>query len=262
MSSPRTGRSGCRSNLAVEIIAHRGASHDAPENTLAAIKLAWDQNADAVEIDVQSSKNNRIVVIHDETTKRTGGLNRRISGQTLTELRRLDVGKWKGRQWIGERIPTLEEVLETIPKSKRLFVEIKCGAESIPTLKDIIQHSGKGPEQVVLIGFSLPTMKLIKAVSPELEVCWVIQFKRSWKTGRWSPQPEELIARVKESRLNGVDLGVRGPLTADFVSQVHAAGLKVYVWTVDSPVKAQKLAAAGVDGITTNRPGWLRDKLE
>jgi len=99
----------------VEIIAHRGASHDAPENTLAAVNLAWQQNADAVEIDVHLSRDGQIVVIHDENTRKTAGLNKNVSEQTLAELRRLDVGRWKGRQWAGEKIPVLAEVLGALP---------------------------------------------------------------------------------------------------------------------------------------------------
>src|SRR5258706_7289864 len=114
-----------------EIIAHRGASHDSPVNTLAAVQLGWKQRADAVEIDVQFSKDNHIVVIHDDTTRKTGGLRRKVGEQTLAELRTLDVGRWKDARWRGEKIPTLAEVLATIPDQRRLFVDIKCGPECV-----------------------------------------------------------------------------------------------------------------------------------
>src|SRR4051794_19310515 len=78
----------------VEIVGHRGASHDAPENTVAAIKLAWKQKADASEFDVYLSKDGKIVVIHDGTTKRTAGVAKKVIDQTLAELRELDAGKW------------------------------------------------------------------------------------------------------------------------------------------------------------------------
>src|SRR5438128_11840999 len=86
-----------------ELIAHRGASHDAPENTLAAVQLAWQQHADAVEVDVRISRDGQLVVIHDDNTLRTGKAARKVSDETLAELRSLDVGRWKGRQWSGER---------------------------------------------------------------------------------------------------------------------------------------------------------------
>ena len=95
------------------IIAHRGESYDAPENTLAAINLAWQRNADAVEIDIQLSADNQIVVIHDLNTKRIGNRNKKVKKQTLAELKELEAGKHKGEKWKDEKIPTLSEVLET-----------------------------------------------------------------------------------------------------------------------------------------------------
>ena len=92
----------------VEIIAHRGASHLAPENTLASVELAWKRGADAVEIDIWLTKDGRIVAIHDEDTERTTGRKWVIADHTLAELRRLDAGSWKDESYAGEPIPILE----------------------------------------------------------------------------------------------------------------------------------------------------------
>lgn len=242
------------------IIAHRGASREAPENTLASMRLGWEQGADAVEVDVQQSRDGHIMVIHDAHTRRTGGLNRRVRAQTLVELRALDAGRWKHRRWTGEKIPMLTEVLEAIPEDRRLFVEIKCGPASVPEFVEAVRESGRKPGQIVPIGFDLATMKLVKWALPRCEVCWVQGFRRAWQ-GRWTPTADRLIEHARAAGLDGLDLGARGPLNAAFVEKVHAAGLKLYVWTVDSPLKARKLAADGVDGLTTNRPGWLREQL-
>jgi len=244
----------------VAIIAHRGASHDAPENTLASVQLAWKQGADAVEVDVQQSRDGRIMVIHDAHTRRTGGRNRRVRMQTLAELQALDAGRWKHRQWAGEKIPLLTDVLETVPPGRRLFVEIKCGPESVPEFVQEVRSSRCPRAQVVPIGFNLTTMKLVKWALPECEVCWVQGFRRTWR-GRWTPTAEKLISQAREAGLDGLDVGARGPVNPAFAEKVHAAGLKLYIWTVDSPVRARKLVAAGVDGLTTNRPAWLRDQL-
>ena len=107
----------------MDIIAHRGASHEAPENTLASVRLGWAQGADAVEVDVRQSRDGHIVVIHDAHTRRTAGVTRRVRAETLDELRALEVGRWKHRRHAGEKIPTLAEVIETVPPGKRLFVE-------------------------------------------------------------------------------------------------------------------------------------------
>jgi len=138
----------------VEIIAHRGASHDAPENTLESVKLGWEQGADAVEIDVYLSKDGYIVVHHDGTTKKLAGVDRNVVDQTLAELQQLDVGAWKGDKWKGVRIPKLADVLATIPEGRRLFVEVKCGPEIVPDLAKAFKRSGKKPKQLVVISFT------------------------------------------------------------------------------------------------------------
>jgi glycerophosphoryl diester phosphodiesterase len=245
----------------VEIIAHRGASCDAPENTLAAIHLAWEQKADAVEVDVQFSKDGKIVVIHDDNTRKTAGIKKLVCHQTLTELCALDVGRWKDPKWAGERIPTLDQVLAAVPEGKRLFVEIKCGPECVGEFQASVRRSGRKANQIVVIGYDLSTMRLFKSKLPELEVCWIAVFKRNWKTGRWTPKVEDFIRQAKEAGLDGLDFGVKG-LTARSIQQVKAAGLKAYVWTVDSAAKGRELMKAGIDGTTTNRPGWLRARLE
>ena len=135
----------------VEIVAHRGASYDAPENTLESVKLGWEQGADAVEVDVYLSKDGYIVVHHDSDTKKTAGVNRKVVDQTLAELQQLDVGARKGAKWNGVRIPELDDVLVTIPEGKRMFVEVKCGPEIIPSLAKAFEKSGKKAEQLVVI---------------------------------------------------------------------------------------------------------------
>jgi glycerophosphoryl diester phosphodiesterase len=112
----------------------------------------------------------------------------------------------------------------------------------------------------VPIGFSLDTMRRLKQALPELEVCWVAEFERTW-SGGWTPTAETLITQAKEAGLNGLDVSGKGPVDAAFARKVHAAGLKIYIWTVDSPIRAKQLSEACVDGITTNKPGWLRSKL-
>jgi len=245
----------------VEIIAHRGASHDAPENTLAAIRLAWEQGADAVEVDVHCSRDGKIVVIHDPGLRKLARCSGKVCDKTLAELKQLDVGLWKGRQWAGERIPTLDEVLAAIPGGKRLFIEIKCGAESIPEVQRALRSTGTSANAIVIIGFSLATMTEVKRALPEVEVCWIVERKRNLRTGRWSPTADFIIERVRKAELDGVDMGVRG-LHTEFVELAKAAKLKCYVWTVDSALVAGRLIRAGVDGITTNRPGWLREQLK
>jgi glycerophosphoryl diester phosphodiesterase len=245
----------------VEIIAHRGASNDAPENTLAAFRLAFEQKADAIELDVHLSRDGRIVVVHDFTTFRIGGVDKAIREQDLGELKLLDVGRWKDLRWMGERIPTLREALQTVPPGKRIYIEIKSSAEILPELERVIGASGLRPEQVRLIAFDYDTICKTKTWLPEIECAWLVSFKPDAR----KPDPEmitqQIIERAHCAGLDGLDLNHKGPLTHDFMKQARAAGLKVFVWTVDDVKAAQCMIDLGVDAIATNRPAWLREQL-
>jgi glycerophosphoryl diester phosphodiesterase len=245
---------------AVEIIGHRGASFDAPENTLASFKLGYQQKADADELDIYLTKDGQVVVMHDGTTARTAGVTNKLAITSFADLRRLDVGQWGKWQGKGfsEKIPLLSEVLALIPDGRKLFIEIKCGPEVLPELGRILQRAGKKPEQTVLIGFGYDTMKEAKAAFPRLQVLWLAGANS--KTKKYPPV-DELIQKAKAAKLDGLDLESGFPMDSAFVKQVHDAGLKLYTWTVDDPEVARKEAAAGVEGITTNRPGWLREQL-
>lgn len=245
---------------AVEIIAHRGASHDAPENTLASLRLGWEQNADVNELDIYLSKDGQIVVLHDATTKRTAGLDKKVGDQTLEELRTLDAGSWKGAKWAGEKIPTLAESLELLPEGKRIFIEIKDGAQILPELKRVIDASQKKPEQLNVIAFNYDTISQAKQLLPSLKMYWLVSAGKDKKTGN-VPTLEEMISKAKAAGLEGLNLNYKFPIDSAFVSQVHAAGMKLYVWTVNDAAVGQALATAGVDGIATDRPAWLREQI-
>ena len=224
-----------------------------------AFQLAWEQEADAVELDILLTKDGRIVAFHDDTTRRIARVRRRVDDQSLDELRALDAGAWKDARWKGVQIPTLEEVLAALPDGKRLFIEIKCGAEVLPALGRALKASGKTARQIVIIGFDLETMKQAKVQFPDLPACWVASPK-TCSFGRL-PSVASLIARAKSANLDGLDVDVRFAIDGKFVSQVKDAGLKLYVWTVNNVAVARKLAALRVDGVTTNRPLFLREQL-
>ncbi len=244
----------------LEIIAHRGASADAPENTLAAVKLSFEQQADTCEIDVWISKDGKPVVIHDSDTKRVAGVAKKVSEQTLAELRQLDVGRWKDARFEGTRIPTLEEALAAIPAGKRVFVEIKCGPDGVPAIVKAVQQSALKPEQPLYIGFSAAVLARVKQEHPEAMTLWIVSLKEEKEK---PPVPlADLIAKARELKAEGLNVSASPRIDADFLKQVREAGLKLYVWTVDDPKIARPLQALGVDGITTNRPVLLRKQLQ
>jgi glycerophosphoryl diester phosphodiesterase len=244
----------------MEIIAHRGASRSAPENTLPAFRLAWRQGADVAELDIHLSRDGRVVVIHDATTRRTGGLDRKVCDLTLAELRALDFGRWKGAKWAGARIPTLEEVAQTVPAGKRLLIEIKCGPEIIPELRKTLDRSGKSDRQFILQSFSLPTMKAVKRKLPDIEAGWLCGLKQP-TAPEAAAEADALIRQAAEAGMNGLHLRGSPFMSARMVENVKSAHLKFRVWTVDSAPVARRLAGLGIDGIITNRPGWIRARL-
>jgi len=237
----------------VVIIAHRGASFEAPENTLASVTLGWEQNADAVEVDVYLSKDNKIMVIHDKDTKRTAGKKLIVKESLASDLRKLDVGLFKGPDYRGEKIPFLSEVIETIPEGKQLFVEVKCGTEILPFLKECFGESGK-IDRLVIISFDFDVVAGAKKIMPEVPVYW-LHFNL---TGEYSTK---LIEKAKEADLDGLNFRYKG-ISKEFIKSVHDANMKIYTWTVDDPEEAAKLSGFGINGITTNRPQWMKKELD
>lgn len=246
----------------VEIIAHRGASYDAPENTLAAVKRAWEVGSDAVEFDVRLTQDGQLVAMHDADTARTAGVRKVVKQTPLAELRKLDVGRWKAEAFAGEVPPTLDEVLATVPRGpdaadKRLFIEVKVGPEAVPALLAGLDRAKLPAERTPVISFNYDTCRQVKQKRPALPVYWLVDFRKSQETGQWQPTARELIARACAVDLDGLDLSAKEPVDEQLIDQAKEAGLGLYVWTVDNPDVALRLARAGVDGITTNRPNVL-----
>jgi glycerophosphoryl diester phosphodiesterase len=242
----------------VEIIAHRGASYDAPENTVAAYRTAWVQGTDACELDLWLTKDKQIVVLHDRDTKRVAGVDRKVGEQTFDEIRALDAGRWKGAKFAGEKIPTLKEMLATVPAGKRVFVEIKDTEEILAALDRDLKAAGLKPQQTPIICFSASVVAALKKRRPDLEAYWLVSLDAKNKK---PPTAESLIKKAKEIGAGGLDLSASKLLDQAYADKIKATGLKLYVWTVNDPAVARRMAAIGVDGITTDRPGWLREQL-
>lgn len=249
---------------AVDIIGHRGASYDAPENTVASVELAWEQDADAAEIDVYLTKDKRIIALHDKTTKKTTGVEWKPAERTLADLATLDAGSWKSPKYAGERIPTLEAVLQTVPDGRRLVIEIKSGPEILPHLQKVLENSPKYPDQVVIIAFDWDNITGAKTRMPEVPCYWLYGTtpKVDKKTGKISDRPDELLARCKAAGLDGLDIKYDSAITPKFMSKMKSVGLELIVWTVNEPEVARRMAELGVAGITTDRPAWLREQLQ
>ena len=246
----------------IELIAHRGASHDAPENTLASFRLAWETGADGIEGDFRLTKDGEIVCIHDPTTGRTAGADLQVAGSTLARLRELDAGAWKGDAWSRERIPTLREVIATIPPGKRLFIELKCGPEILPPLGVVLARSGLKPEQAIILAFDAEVVAASRELLPRLKTLWLSDFRKVRTFGGLSPSLEKILLTLKSCGACGLAGRAHRSIDAAFVKALHAAGMEFHVWTVDAPRNAARFIDLGADTIFTNRPGWLRGRLQ
>ena len=246
----------------VEYISHRGESADAPENTLAAFRLAWQRDVDAIELDVHLSKDDRLVVIHDADTQRTCGVSLKVKDSTCDQLKGLDAGSWKDAKYAGEPLPLLEEALATIPQGKRCFIEIKVGPEAVPALVRAIEASGKTSEQLAVISFNPETVAESKRCLPEIPAYFLSGFRRDKETGEWNVTFDQLIEQAKALKADGLDLHYQGPYDLEAVQKVKSAGLGLYVWTVDDPEAARALIDLGIDGVTTNKAQWLKEQVE
>jgi glycerophosphoryl diester phosphodiesterase len=245
------------------IIAHRGASHDAPENTMAAFELAWEQGADGIEGDFYLSSDDKIVCIHDPDTERVAGAKHVVKDTSFDVLRSLDVGAWKNPKYKGEQMPTLAEVLASIPKGKKFFIELKIGPEIVGPMLEALDEAEFPNEQTVVICFKEETIAECEKRRPELKTYWLVRYEQDKETGKWTPTEDEVEARLDKSNADG--LGTQGEtkvVDRAFLKELCDEGFCNFsVWTIDDPRVARFYQDLGAQAITTNRPGWLRAQI-
>ncbi len=243
------------------LIAHRGSSFTAPENTMEAVNLAWSENADAVEVDVHSTKDNHVVVIHDPNVYRTTGTRLKISKSNLDELRELDAGSWKGKQWADAKIPTLNEVIYSVPKNKRLFIEIKSGVETLLSVKKLIEESIVLYKQITIMDFNLTVVIKAKELLPQIESVWLKEFPLLKRTKSAKNELLKSIKIAQKHNLDGLNIQNIKALDFEIISEMKRNNLKCYTWTVDDSKRATELFNFGIDGVTTNKPKKLRKQI-
>jgi glycerophosphoryl diester phosphodiesterase len=229
------------------VIAHRGASGHAPENTLAAFRKAVALGASFIETDLQLSRDSRFVAIHDDTVNRTTNGQGAVHDLTLAELRRLDAGSWFGSEFAGERIPTIEEILEFAKKNDVVFyLELKPGGSwgGEHALIGALRESGEIPRTVV-ISFDAAIIDAVRKIEPTL------------MTGLlYDGHLEKPIERALE--VGARQLAVRGDLVSPWIlSEARKKDLQVVCWTVNHPAHMRLLMTAGVDGIMSDYPDLL-----
>jgi glycerophosphoryl diester phosphodiesterase len=246
------------------IVAHRGASEDAPENTLAAFRLAWEQGADAVEGDFYLTKDQQIVALHDKTTERTAGVNWDVREQPLARLQTLDVGKWKAGRFAGERIPTLAQVCDVVSVDGKLVLEVKDSPRIVPF---IIEAATSGalksllPDRLIIISFDANVIAACRKSMPDVKAFWLTSFKENVITGEIEPSIDSIIKTLHRIDATGLDCKASDHIDESFVQELRNEGFEFHVYTIDSPQVAQRFQHLGVDSITTNRPAAIRRSL-
>ena len=247
-----------------EIVAHRGASFDAPENTLAAFKLAWEQGSDGVEGDFYLTRDHQIVCIHDRGTSRTTGVGKTVEDSTLAELRELEYGSWKDRKWDGEKIPTFQEVFSSVPEGGLFVIELKSKVKIVPFLASQLKALDAGKIRLLIISFDPATVAACRQQIPDVRAHWLTSFSKPGKAQHFQPSAADIARIVKESGAAGVGMkGNRDVIDEQFIKELKDKGCKEFhVWTIDKPEDAAYFKKLGAYGITTNKPaliGKVRD---
>ncbi|MFP4380051.1 MAG: glycerophosphodiester phosphodiesterase family protein [Candidatus Sumerlaeia bacterium] len=246
---------------AAEIIAHRGASYDAPENTLSAVELAWRQGAHAVEVDLWLTADEQIVCMHDATALRTCGVDRPVGSMTAAELAKLNAAHYRGPGFEPEPPPLLPEILATVPEGRRVYLEVKCGAEIGPLIQRDVGASGLGADQVSLLCFGYDRIQALKKVCIEYQCILIYDYMPAVIPAAIDSL-DRAIEAVIQAKLDGIDLYWQGRMTEQNIRDIRQKGLRLLAWTVDEAEIARELIENGFDGITTNRPGLMRESLK
>jgi len=221
------------------ITAHRGSSHEAPENTLSAIKTAADELADYAEIDVRATKDGVVVLLHDESLKRTTGVDKKIWDVTYEETQSMDVGSWLSDQYFEERIPTLDEVIKYANGKIMLNIEIKSSDQNPNLVESVVKiiQDNHFEKQCVISTFNYGYMSRVKNLDPDIKTGIIIT-----------------VAYANYTHLSNLDFYSMNArfLTRDKIEKLHFLGYEVYAWNVTNASTAKRLMNIGVDNIITS----------
>jgi glycerophosphoryl diester phosphodiesterase len=227
------------------IIAHRGASSYAPENTIAAFDLALQIGACHLELDVHLTRDDHLVVIHDDTVDRTTSGTGPVASQTLAALQALDAGAWFREAFAGARIPTLTDVLTRYQGRAHLHIELKGHTAHLPQRTVDLVRAHSMAQHVTFTSFQHTHLQTMRAYAPELPTGWLV--------GEIS---DAVIAQAHA--LGCTQLCPCAPLvTAEIVQRLHTEGFIVRAWGVANEALMRQVVEAGADGMTVNFPDKL-----
>lgn len=245
----------------VVTVAHRGARYVAPENTLVALRAAVDRGVDFVEVDVQRTKDGRLVLIHDQDLLRTTNVEKvfpkrrsyAVADFTWQDIRRLDAGSWKSKRYAGEKIPSLKQAIRLVQKARAgLMIELKSPAlypglesEVSVALRQVDGYMGKAvrDDRLIVQSFDFDSARRFNEIEPRVKIA-VLGTPAMPDLPGLSQWVDEISAR-------------HTTVDANYVAAVHALGMDCSVWTVDTADNMNANLDKGVDGVVTNRPNIL-----
>jgi glycerophosphoryl diester phosphodiesterase len=233
---------------------HRGASHEAPANTVAAFECAAEMGADGVELDVHLSKDRELVVIHDFSLEATTNGHGPVTDKTLPELKALDAGSWFSPAFAGQRIPILQEVFDTVGHRLLLNLELKARGHRDDGLADAVVRAIERNnlfDRIVVSSFSRLALRRVRQINPRIEIGYLYYLdpllaRRPWPHDLARPEALHPWYKMIDER---------------YVRWAKGQGYRIHTWTVDEPAAMRRLADLGVEIIITNRPDTLRQVL-
>lgn len=231
-----------------KVMAHRGASTEAPENTMAAFQKAIDDMADYIELDVQLTNNGEVIVMHDSNAYRTTGVDANIVNMTYKEVKTLDAGSWFSDEYVGENVPSLKEVLELTQGKIKLNIELKPADNDTALAKNTVRLIEKYNmvNDCVITSFSESALKAVKTYNQEIKVGYIL----SAAYGDFYD-----MKNVDFFSVNAAFLSKRT------IDAIHNSGKRVYAWTVNNKESIKNLTNKGVDGIITDNPVLARETI-
>lgn len=230
------------------IIAHRGASAVAPENTIAAFEAAIAAGADGIEFDVRLTRDGVPVVIHDETLRRTSRVRGRVADLTFAELNRIDVGSWFGQgQFVNERVPSLEQLFELF-RSNNMVLYLEMKSLEQPRLAEAccqLIHDHGLKDRVVFECFEHSALEAVRNIDSTLKTAALFQ------------PPSSFILKRAQA-IGASEIALHHRLTNKrLIEKARLANLKVVTWTVDDPAWVSRARTQGIDALITNNPSAL-----
>nr|WP_302478589.1 glycerophosphodiester phosphodiesterase [Ruegeria arenilitoris] len=230
-----------------EVIGHRGAAAVRPENTMAAVLKAIEDGADWVEIDVQETADDVVIVAHDSDFMKLAGVNLKVRDATMEDVAQIDIGSWFGPEYADERTPTLREVLEAAKGKAKVIIELKYYGHDVDLenrVVALVEELGM-QDDIATMSLKYPAVQKMKSIRPD------------WRAG--------VLAATAVGDLTGLEgdfLAVNAAMaTPGLVRSVHEAGKDIYVWTVNDPLQMSAMASMGVDGLITDRPAMANEVL-